>query len=90
MEQVRTLEPSLTRAALVYGVPAGYAQFAEALSVQSVHLGKDFLPPALVEDAHRRGLDVWVYTVNETEDIARMRELGVDGVFTDFPDRVVV
>ena len=65
-----------------------------ALSAWSVRAGA--LNPALrfvtqrfVEDAHRRGLKVFVYTVNEPADIARMREWGVDGVFTDFPERAL-
>jgi len=41
-----------------------------------------------VQDAHRQGLLVFPYTVNEATDIQRMRELGVDGVFTDYPERV--
>jgi len=43
---------------------------------------------AFVEEAHRRGLCVYVFTVNEPEDIARLHAWGVDGVFTDFPERV--
>jgi len=42
-----------------------------------------------VEDAHQRGLRVFVYTVNEPADLARMREWGVDGVFTDYPERAL-
>lgn len=55
-----------------------------------------FVNPALryvtrrfVEDAHRRGLGVFVYTVNEPTDLTRMRAWGVDGVFTDFPERAL-
>jgi glycerophosphoryl diester phosphodiesterase len=29
-----------------------------------------------------------VYTVNEPASLARMRALGADGVFTDFPERL--
>ena len=64
------------------------------LSARSVRAR--FVNPALryvtrrfVEDAHRRGLRVFVYTVNEPADIARMREWGVDGVFTDYPERAL-
>jgi glycerophosphoryl diester phosphodiesterase len=32
---------------------------------------------------------MFVFTVNEPEEIASMRALGVDGVFSDFPERVV-
>jgi glycerophosphoryl diester phosphodiesterase len=32
---------------------------------------------------------VFVYTVNSPEEIDRLQALGVDGIFTDFPERVV-
>jgi glycerophosphoryl diester phosphodiesterase len=32
-------------------------------------------------------MKVWVFTVNEPEDMARFRAAGADGVFTDFPGR---
>jgi glycerophosphoryl diester phosphodiesterase len=41
---------------------------------------------ALVTEAHGLGLRVVVWTVNKPEDIARMIELGVDGVISDRPD----
>ncbi len=40
-----------------------------------------------IEEAHRRGFRVYVYTVNDPDDIARLRDWGVDGIFTDFPER---
>jgi len=30
-----------------------------------------------------------VFTVDHPEDIKKMKELGVDGVFTNFPERVL-
>ena len=64
------------------------------LSARSVRAR--FVNPALryvtrrfVEDAHRRGLRVFIYTVNDPADLARLREWGVDGVFTDFPERAL-
>ncbi len=43
----------------------------------------------LVRSAHARGLAVHSWTVNEPAELARFEELGVDGVFTDFPDRAL-
>ncbi|WP_193182262.1 glycerophosphodiester phosphodiesterase [Nisaea sediminum] len=40
-----------------------------------------------VEAAHAEGLTVVVWTVNETTDMKRMVDLGVDGIITDYPDR---
>jgi glycerophosphoryl diester phosphodiesterase len=42
---------------------------------------------ALVDAVHDHGLVIHPYTVNEPADLDRMAALGVDGVFTDFPDR---
>jgi glycerophosphoryl diester phosphodiesterase len=42
----------------------------------------------IVAEAHRLGLRVIVWTVNEPIDMVRMIELGVDGIITDYPDRL--
>jgi glycerophosphoryl diester phosphodiesterase len=41
---------------------------------------------ALVSEAHALGLRVVVWTVNKREDMARMIEIGVDGIISDKPD----
>lgn len=87
LQAVRTLEPNIPVGALYLGVPVDLAASAEALGAVAVHLGLDFLDPAMIDDAHARGLAVYVYTVNSDADLRRMAQLGVDGVFTDFPDR---
>ena len=65
------------------------SKFAEDLGAFSVHPSLDFVDLRFVDDAHSRGLKVYVYTVNPPEDIAKMHKLGVDGVFTDYPERVL-
>ena len=42
----------------------------------------------LLAQAHRLGLTVSVWTVNEPADIEAMLDLGVDSIISDFPDRV--
>ncbi|MCI0433232.1 MAG: glycerophosphodiester phosphodiesterase [Gemmatimonadetes bacterium] len=43
---------------------------------------------ALVAAAHRRGFVIHPYTVNEPAHMRALIELGVDGMFTDYPDRL--
>ena len=44
---------------------------------------------AKLAQARRFGMKVTVWTVNEPADIARMIEAGVDGMASDYPDRVI-
>ena len=37
-------------------------------------------------EGHGLGLKALVYTVNEPARLLALREMGVDGVFTDYPD----
>ena len=43
--------------------------------------------PTLIDTAHRLGLAVHPYTVNENAELDRLARLCVDGMFTNFPDR---
>jgi glycerophosphoryl diester phosphodiesterase len=42
----------------------------------------------LVTAAHARCLDIHPYTVNEKPEMEALISLGVDGMFTNFPDRL--
>jgi glycerophosphoryl diester phosphodiesterase len=42
--------------------------------------------PALISESHTLGLKVVVWTVNKPADMARLIEMGVDGIISDHPD----
>jgi glycerophosphoryl diester phosphodiesterase len=44
--------------------------------------------PQMIAEAHDFGLPVIPWTVNNTEDMARLMDLGVDGIITDYPTRL--
>lgn len=66
----------------------GALDLAASIDAFSIHPQHGFINPLLVEHAHARNLKVYPYTVNEPEEIARMAELGVDGLFTNYPERI--
>jgi glycerophosphoryl diester phosphodiesterase len=41
----------------------------------------------LVKQAHSRGMLLIPWTINKTDDMVRIKALGVDGLITDYPDR---
>ena len=87
--EMKQLNQDIKLGALSCGLLVDDSKFAEDLGAFSVHPSKKFVSQQFVDDAHVRGLKVYVYTVNHPEDIARMYQLGVDGVFTNFPERVL-
>jgi glycerophosphoryl diester phosphodiesterase len=82
------LKPYIKIGVVIGGIHRIYAPFARRHDVYSVHPRMDLVNEAFVERAHRRGLKVFVYTVNDPEDIMRLKTMRVDGVFTDFPERL--
>ena len=86
---VNKLDPKIKLGAMMVGLPLDDAAFAESLGAYSVHLSLEFIDRRFVKDAHARHLRVFVFTVDHPEDIDKMRELGVDGVFTNYPERVL-
>lgn len=81
--------PEIEIAALIGIIPTDLAEIAVRLEASALNPCIDFISQELVNDAHAKGLKVFVWTVNHPEDIDRMKALNVDGIFTNFPDRVI-
>lgn len=79
--------PAVPLGVLLCGVPLDLAACASQLAARTVNLDLDFAEPTLIADARARGMQVYVYTVNEIDDARRLEKLGVTGIFTDFPQR---
>ncbi len=71
------------------GLDRAYSPQMQALQVPEYIGGIRVLTKSFVEAAHSRNLEVHAWTVNETKDMKRLLEMGVDGVMTDYPDRLL-
>ena len=88
LERLAALNPLLRIGALVRRERPNLVELKAALNLYSLNAPANRLDAALVDSAHAAGLKVFAYTVNDEKGIARLRSLGVDGVFTDFPEKV--
>lgn len=64
-----------------------YRPEGQALQIPERIKGFDYIGKGLIEAAHELGLEVHVWTVNDSFRMKRLLELGVDGIITDFPER---
>lgn len=79
--------PEIPIGVLTCGVPLDWAGVCAELGASTLNVSDEFVDERLVADAHARGLKVYVYTVNHPDEMRRMQALGLDGIFTDYPDR---
>lgn len=57
-----------------------------AFQVPLSHSNIPVVTPAFVQAAHRRNVQVHVWTINDPADMQRLIDMGVDGIMTDRPD----
>jgi glycerophosphoryl diester phosphodiesterase len=62
---------------------------AQAVQVPEYRSGLHVLTPRFVDAAHNRNLQVHAWTINDVDDMQRLIDLGVDGIITDYPDRLM-
>lgn len=83
----KKLLPEVSTALLVYGFPNSIVEQAKLLGACTVNINIDFLTPERVQLLKDAGLAVNVYTANSEIEWKILRNLQVDGVFSDYPDK---
>jgi glycerophosphoryl diester phosphodiesterase len=79
------------RRAFVYGAAPEMGALlgqARALELWALHPERYYVTPQRVVATHATGLKVNVWTVNDPAEIARLASWGVDGIMSDYPERV--
>ncbi len=88
LARIARLLPTVPRGFLVLPGVVGrllYRVFAPVISHQAVHPHFSLVSPTWLRWVRRRGKRVYVYTVNDPQEMRRLFALGVDGLFTDDP-----
>jgi len=92
LERVRALLPGVCTSLGPFGILAlGQAALGQEhgpidapCAQVPTHFGDhEIVTPAFVEEAHRRSMQVHVWTIDEADEMERLLDLGVDGLMTD-------
>ena len=66
-----------------------YKGRGDALQIPPRFRGDQVVTPQFCRTAKKKGIIIHVWTVNDPEEMKQLMEYGVDGIITDFPDRLV-
>jgi len=90
LQGARDAAPGVGRAAVYagYADPGALIAQATSLGLRSLHPAHAYVTAELVRAAHAEGITVNAWTANDPADIAALAALGVDGIISDYPDRV--
>ena len=68
---------------------ASYRPPADAVQIPHRHESWELVTRESVDFAHRLGLEVHVWTVNEKAEMSELLDMGVDGLISDYPHRAL-
>jgi len=89
LRRLREAEAVARLAVLVsYKRPEGLFERAAAVQAEAVNPFFVLVDREMVEQAHAQGWAIYPYTVDEVDWMERLLDLGVDGLFTNRPDRM--
>lgn len=88
LEKLRRLDAALLTGFLFETPEPNVIECAQKIGVRQILPRVDLLTPELVREAHDAGLQVATWTVNEPEEMIMLMEMGVNGIMSDYPDRL--
>lgn len=88
LEKMRSLNNTIDIAVLTEEEPADAIAFAKqinAVAINPYHVNLNAVNVSKIKEAN---LKIYPWTVNKIEDIEKMKELKVDGIITNYPERI--
>ena len=89
LREIRKLDSKIEIGLLPKRTKTHIVSMISELSAYSVHCSyksKGLLNKNFIELLHKQGVKIFAWTVNDKKNIERLKILGVDGIFSDYPD----
>jgi glycerophosphoryl diester phosphodiesterase len=84
LKEIRSINPEIKIGAILYASIGNLS----LLDVDFYTIHQYMLSDAFVKNTHKLNREVWVWTVNLDENIREVLKYRVDGIITDYPERV--
>lgn len=89
LASLRKIEPTLMTGVLYDGQISDPLKVAVNIGARQIAVRGDLVTPHLIDEAHERDLQVVCWTVNHPAHIRLLMAAGVDGIMSDYPDRII-
>ena len=86
---LRNIEPTLMTGLLYDGQIENPLDKAVAIGARQLAVRGDLVTPAMIAEAQKKDLQVVCWTVNHPAHMRMLIAAGVDGIMSDYPDRLV-
>jgi glycerophosphoryl diester phosphodiesterase len=84
----RALDPDARIAVLTEGDPLEALETARELGAEAINPAYGEITPEKARAIKEAGYKIYVWTVNEPRQFEELKAMGVDGIFTNYPDRM--
>ena len=88
LEEVQLMNPKIRLGVLTEESIEGALAFAKKINALSIHPDYRLLSKENVALMQENGFEVYPWTVNSKEDIQKIKSFNVNGIISDFPDRI--
>jgi glycerophosphoryl diester phosphodiesterase len=88
LQKIQQLHFNIRIALLAEGKPVDLMMNAVAMRAHAINPRWDMVTPDLCKAAHERGLKVYTWTVDADARMRALAECGVDGIMTNYPERL--
>lgn len=88
LRRVRKLDHHIKTSLIVTGTAAYAADLAQEIGAYALHVERSLVNAGLVAHCHNLGLMVFAYPVDDSAHMEAMARMGVDGFFSNHPERV--
>lgn len=88
LQAMRALNTQVPIAILVFGDPLNALEIGKELQAVAINPYFEDLTLENVNEIKKAGFKIYPWTVNEPEEIEAVERLGVDGIITNYPERI--
>ncbi len=88
LEKVHVLNPKINLGVLTQASVEQALEWADQLSAKAIHPHFSLLTEENCNETVRKGYQIFTWTVNHEDDIQRLQHYKINGIISDFPDRL--